>query len=45
MTDNYAKDTRRQTPPAVTPGVAPLAADEKAELNMRIMLAINGNMA
>ena len=45
MTDNYAKYAKRQNPPAGPPGVAPLSADEKAELKMRIMLAINGNMA
>ena len=45
MTDNYAKYAKRQNPPAGNPGVAPLSADEKAELKMRIMLAINGNMA
>ena len=45
MTDNYAKYAKRQNPPAGTPGVAPLSADEKAELKMRIMLAINCNMA
>lgn len=39
MTDNYAKYAKRQNPPAGNPGVAPLSADEKAELKMRIMLA------
>lgn len=45
MTDNYAKYAKRQNPPAGIPGVVSLSADEKAELKMRIMLAINGNMA
>ena len=45
MTDNYAKYAKRQNPPAGSPGVAPLSTDKKAELKMRIMLAINGNMA
>lgn len=46
MTDNYTDFAERHKPSGTAQSlVAPLTAEEKAELKMRILLAINKNMA